>query len=76
MVQAEVRYSFLHDAILEETQSGKTEVSSGELSKRVEELSKENEETESGYKAEFGVCLILVLAVYSLHAQFYLDLIT
>ena len=57
MVQAEAQYIFLHDAILEGAQSGKTEVSANELCKQMELLKETNLEGESGFKEEFEVCL-------------------
>ncbi len=55
MVQTEAQYIFLHDAILEGVQSGKTEVAVEALSKHMKELEKVDHEDESGYKKEFQV---------------------
>ena len=55
MVQAEAQYVFLHDAILEGSQSGKKEVFASELRKKMEELEEKSDENESGYKQEFMV---------------------
>ena len=56
MVQTEAQYVFLHDAILEEANSGNTEMTVEKLSQRMAELEKVDEDEESGYKKEFQVC--------------------
>ncbi len=55
MVQTEAQYVFLHDAILEEANSGNTEVSVNKLNQRMRELEKVDQDEESGYKKEFQV---------------------
>ena len=57
LVQAEAQYVFLHDAILEGSLSGNTEVPVADLSNKMEKLAKGNEDMESGYKEEFEVLL-------------------
>ena len=55
MVQTEAQYIFLHDAILEGVNSGKTEVPVDQLNKRMKILEEVDKEDESGYKKEFLV---------------------
>lgn len=55
MIQTEAQYVFVHDAILEATSSGNTEIPVNELSRHMKELEQLDAEEESGYKKEFQV---------------------
>ena len=55
MVQTEAQYIFLHDAILEEANSGNTEVTVEMLNERMKQLEDVDHEDESGFKREFQV---------------------
>ena len=55
MVQTEAQYVFVHDAVLEATSSGNTEVVVDHLSQHMKKLEHIDEENESGYQKEFMV---------------------
>ncbi len=58
MVQTDAQYVFLHDALLEGTLSGNTEVSVDRLDKHMKILEKVDEEEENGYLKEFQVMFL------------------
>ena len=60
MVQTDAQYVFIHDALLEDTLSGDTEVSAELLQQHMEKLQAVDTDGEDGYKREFQVNQILM----------------
>ena len=55
MCTIQVQYIFLHKAILDEITSIGTDIPVDKLEEKISELSRENEEGDSGFAAEFNV---------------------